>query len=1582
MKKIKAGAKKSLSLLIIIGLLLAYLPEGATFGKDTGVAGDPIPLALSQQEVKDPAAAPAKAPAKEGRPEEAAPASDKKAGTKDRAALLRLQKALKEEADRTFDGDGDAYFSGLSLKAKSPKGPTGKVKIIQGDKGYFALDLKDLKLEKTDQIRLQLDPSIELVTSYYGKEKQAELTALLDRLDSDILSDSSEAQEDVDKAKAITPDYALEEEGLALDKESAEEGTNGLKSYALSPEKADLESARLLFYAKAPVENPPVNLQIDRAGKTYALSLEDASSADKNQSQAADADQDPADPAMSAEAERPAKEINPAKDLSDLITPTEGENSVLFRSSHEHDDYSYGDYGRRQRVEKVWKDGNEKHYGESVTVKVYFSCYIKGKKGSGRIKDKYLTQITLSSRNGWQKELPNEEDIKDNYVRLVEDYIGYVKKIKEVSSLSYRLEEVPVAGYTSTISETRYGFTITNTKTEPEPPPQPEPEPEPEPNPPAQGTQVKDIKKMIDYLGDGAANPDTKVAGKEDYRQYLEFTGQEPKQKEEPGYDFLIAVDTTASMTTRDYYSKITGREERRDDIADKLLNGGDRYSYGDGLLTKLLAANPKNKACVMTFVGDDNYDGERCQLDTQTKVPYGWQSLGRNSEARVSVRYSSGTGTNYCTPLYRAAQLFKDDSVVNDGNRKVLIFITDGEPNESVSRYNPRYDEVTISTSKYADITGDNSKAYRYLQSQVGAIDFHSIAIKIEERRLSELRDLTNTARGQLHLADDAEGLTNAFDKITSSYSTNNLYLEDVLSPYVDLNKEQVDFQIKRIAADGTKTVIWEGGVGNYHNTRYNYTTLGHAVGDGDKYISWASYSLGVGETGKQDRVQVKFREGHNLGNETFQVSYNLKINDTAKAYLAEHSNVYPHKGEFNTDFGKNKTSSGQPGLYSNEEAQLKYMQAGDRQFAAFPHPVVQTEPAPPPQPEPEPEPNPPAPGTQIKDIKKMIDYLGDGAANPDTRVAGKEDYRQYLEFTGQEPKQKEEPGYDFLIAVDTTASMTTRDYYSKITGREERRDDIADKLLNGGDRYSYGDGLLTKLLAANPKNKACVMTFVGDDNYDGERCQLDTQTKVPYGWQSLGRNSEARVSVRYSSGTGTNYCTPLYRAAQLFKDDSVVNDGNRKVLIFITDGEPNESVSRYNPRYDEVTISTSKYADITGDNSKAYRYLQSQVGAIDFHSIAIKIEERRLSELRDLTNTARGQLHLADDAEGLTNAFDKITSSYSTNNLYLEDVLSPYVDLNKEQVDFQIKRIAADGTKTVIWEGGVGNYHNTRYNYTTLGHAVGDGDKYISWASYSLGVGETGKQDRVQVKFREGHNLGNETFQVSYNLKINDTAKAYLAEHSNVYPHKGEFNTDFGKNKTSSGQPGLYSNEEAQLKYMQAGDRQFAVYPHPVVQTANPGLKIKKVDWEKTSQGLKGASFALYRTNPTYSWATAIAAYSGNGSEKTTRFSTDGQGNLFIRGLEAGDYYLKEVAAPAGYRQLDRALSFSLDEEGNVTIKGTPDPAFSQASGGIQVKNIKEGRELPQAGGPGQGSWAGLAILLVLAGAIRWRFSDGKTG
>lgn len=621
------------------------------------------------------------------------------------------------------------------------------------------------------------------------------------------------------------------------------------------------------------------------------------------------------------------------------------------------------------------------------------------------------------------------------------------------------------------------------------------------------------------------------------------------------------------------------------------------------------------------------------------------------------------------------------------------------------------------------------------------------------------------------------------------------------------------------------------------------------------------------------------------------------------------------------------------------------------------------------------------------------MIDYLGDEAGNPDTGLAGKEDYRQYLAFTGQEPEPTEQPGYDFLIAVDTTYSMTEKDY-KDFDGSYKQRDVIANRLLNGGDGYSSsGDGLLTQLLKANPKNKACVMTFVGHGKgkdggtEDGESYALNTQTKVPYRWQSLeeGQDKAEYVPVLYTDGTGTNYCTPLYRAAQLFKDDRVFNDGNKKVLIFITDGEPHQSVSWYDGE-NTVTISTNRDARAR-HNREAYSYLKEevrkdQVGDLDFHSIAIKIKPDNLGYLEDLTKAAGGKLHLADDAKGLTKAFENIISNYYINNLYLEDILSPYVNLNKDQVDFKIKRIV-NGKETVIWEGEVGTDYNPTYNFTTLGHAVNDGGKYIKWASYSPGVGEGKKQDRVQVQFQKDHKLGNETFQVSYNLKINKTAKDYLAKYPEGYPNKGAENTDFGENKTSSGQPGFYSNQEAQLKYMQAGKERSEVFPHPVVQTANPGLKIKKVDWEKTSQGLEGASFALYQTDPAVSSeAKPVAAYSGTGSEKTESFRTDGQGNLFIRGLEAGDYYLKEVKAPDGYRQLDRTLSFSLDEEGKVTIKGTPAPAFSRANGGIQVKNIKEGRELPQAGGPGRGSWAGLAILLVLTGAIRWRFCDGKIG
>lgn len=1407
MKKIKAGVKKSLSLLIIIGLLLAYLPEGATFGKDTGVAGDPIPLALSQQEIKDPVAAPAKAPAKEGRPKEAATASDKKAGTKDRAALLRLQKVLKEEADRTFDGDGDAYFSGLSLKAKSPKGPTGKVKIIQGDKGYFALDLKGLQLEKTDQIHLQLDPSIELVTSYYGQDKQAELTALLDRLDSDILSDSSEAREDVDKVKAIKPDYALEEEGLALDKESAEEGTNGLKSYALSPEKADLESARLLFYAKAPVENPPVNLQIDQAGKTYTLSLEDASSADKNQSQAEDPAQDPADPAMSAEAEQPAKEINPEKDLSDLITPTEGETSVLLRSSHEHDDSSNG-----CSVRKVWRDGKEKHSSKSVTVKVYLSGSVKvkyeyeKKRGKWESESKKIkigeilyTETQLMADNNWQQTFSENQVVDDERVKkVVYDFLKRNDyRLKKISPdrLSWRFEEIPVEGYEGKGSWDKYKetFTITNTPTSPTPP-----------TPPAQGTQVK-VKKMIDYLGDGAGNPDTKVAGKEDYRQYLEFTGQEPEQQEQ-GYDFLIAVDTTRSMKRVDY-KDLDGSDERRDVIANRLLNGGDDGSSSEyGLLTKLLKANPeKNKACVMTFVGKGSRDRRTYDLNTQTDVLYDWQSLEKKSKADyVNVLYDEkkkGGGTNYCTPLYRAAQLF--NSVAGDGNKKVLIFITDGEPNESVSKYDSGSNTVTISRSEDY-IKEDNRNAYGYLQSKVGALDFHSIAIKIDKRNLSELRDLTNTAVGTLHLADDANELAKAFEQITSNYFPNNLYLKDILSPYVNLNEGQVDFQIKRIVNGETEgTVIWKGGVGKYYDAGdYSYTTLGQPVNDGDKYIEWVSYSSGVGKTGKQDRVQVKFQKGHNLGNETFQVSYNLKINDTAKKYRAED---YKVNGDDKTDFGKNDTSSGKPGLYSNEEAELTYTQAGEKKLKDFPHPVVQTEPVPPgPPPPPDPGPEP------TLDIHKQIESLGAGAKNTDV-------YRLYLDVTGMQKKETVQgPGIDLVVVIDRSGSMG-RHEDMRLNGRNVSRYEAVMNFLNGSEGQP---GFIKKFLSQNEKNHLSLVEF-GGDKENNNPFSVDRDAGIRQEWTN---NQETLARIKKPANDGTHYDAGLLQAEELLKDRGT-HGNNTPALLFISDGVPtyyteNDGRRGYR-RYGNGLYKDKDNVDSVKRGAKHFieGFYQRHPGLTtyavgvseDIDGTNIRFSEspevlRYMASQANKTDGFGAFVGIRDDMSKLNENLDKILTR-SVQRVVIEDTLSDYVDLSDQPEYLVTKEGSEKGSQpSVIWPEDEAS------------------EKCI----------ESFKVDRAKKKltltFKPGYKLDeNCKYTLSYKVKVSQKAYDQLNKEGKM-PDEGEANTDRPGNDTSSGKAGFWSNKEAYISYAfgsEAGSKVYTQsYPHPVVQTTGREL------------------------------------------------------------------------------------------------------------------------------------------------------------
>lgn len=135
------------------------------------------------------------------------------------------------------------------------------------------------------------------------------------------------------------------------------------------------------------------------------------------------------------------------------------------------------------------------------------------------------------------------------------------------------------------------------------------------------------------------------------------------------------------------------------------------------------------------------------------------------------------------------------------------------------------------------------------------------------------------------------------------------------------------------------------------------------------------------------------------------------------------------------------------------------------------------------------------------------------------------------------------------------------------------------------------------------------------------------------------------------------------------------------------------------------------------------------------------------------------------------------------------------------------------------------------------------------------------------------------------------------------------------------------------------------------------------KKVEWKTVEN-------APDTTNKT---ATEIkAAWEALG---VTVVTTDENGAAKFRGLDAGIYYLKEIAAPAGYNllkvEVEVEITATYNEDG--TLKASS--AISTNKGQyVQTQSIenKSGAELPSTGGMGTTIFYVLGSILVLAAVV----------
>lgn len=166
---------------------------------------------------------------------------------------------------------------------------------------------------------------------------------------------------------------------------------------------------------------------------------------------------------------------------------------------------------------------------------------------------------------------------------------------------------------------------------------------------------------------------------------------------------------------------------------------------------------------------------------------------------------------------------------------------------------------------------------------------------------------------------------------------------------------------------------------------------------------------------------------------------------------------------------------------------------------------------------------------------------------------------------------------------------------------------------------------------------------------------------------------------------------------------------------------------------------------------------------------------------------------------------------------------------------------------------------------------------------------------------------------------------------------------------------------------------------------------LIVAKVGAGERRPALEGARFDLYEiTGDDDADATAIPGTERRGRRVVEGLTTESNGKAALDGLKAdAGYAIVETDAPAGYRPLERAVTFRLGTDGVITLDDDVDGMADQLAdgngspaldGGLPTLRIANHSavELPATGGAGTGALTGGGVamtMLGLGGLAAWR-------
>ena len=605
--------------------------------------------------------------------------------------------------------------------------------------------------------------------------------------------------------------------------------------------------------------------------------------------------------------------------------------------------------------------------------------------------------------------------------------------------------------------------------------------------------------------------------------------------------------------------------------------------------------------------------------------------------------------------------------------------------------------------------------------------------------------------------------------------------------------------------------------------------------------------------------------------------------------------------------------------------------------------------------------------------EIHKRIDALRDGKANPDSPHTGEELtdlYRLYLDYKIN--SLQEANGIDLLFVIDHSGSMNNDEY----SGNQFRAPTVK-TVLNGEE------GFIADFLKMNSNNRWAAVEFSGPSGFNYRRPIMFPPFYVETDFRSPNAGeTDSEIIENWGDGVGnielenngatmlTDYTAGLWRAEQFLFDNDILNDGKKKVIIFISDGIPTLYIDCKETLTGADTMSGSAYypdpegcpeqtleqvANFKNDivnkandeGEKIYKFGEN----IEFYTIGFGDTMKTEYGSALLKNMLK-LLYGDDDHEGnfmtisdtsnrlwesgygdMSAASNKLKDDLCTimgmnetfSNIVIQDDLSKYVDLIASDGEDNILKSANakvtmtdpdDPTKVVVlWENGsVSNSEKAKFTKTNGEQAsIINGLEYDALTKTVKAVFDPAYEAKAGI-----------TYTLSFDVKTTDEAYSTYAnsgydkytdgEHSGEVI-KGDSDTDFKgtdpANTTSSGKEGFRSNDTAKATYEHNNQNEEKEYPHPVIQVFNAPIQLLKTD--QSGNPLAGAKFSLYKNAYDASGtAEAAAANTANlvkgNMQSTIKGDAPNQvAEISVVKLKPGTYYLVETDPPAGYNSID---------------------------------------------------------------------------